>query len=316
MRRIGHALASLRWRLTLTFIALLLPLLVLLAGYQFLTLRASLITNRVAELQSRLHLREATDRNQGEERSAPPRRPHSACARRIRRSSALPWRALSPRSPGRPCRWSSTTAVSPRKLSRPPGANPPHSTAPCSRVSWTAAHGRSRSRSPPTAATNCVVGLSRRRGDGRVWRGAAVGVDDPDHQRAARRDPAHHRGRPRGPGARARARRAAHRPHASSDAAPDRHRRATRRRRSHRAEPADAEPRRGGPACEQLRPHGRSDRGGIPSATGLRGAGASVHRGCVARAAHTAYGAQGLHRRASAAAPGASPRCSTLRSRR
>ena len=52
MRRIGHALASLRWRLTLTFIALLLPLLVLLAGYQFLTLRASLITNRVAELQA------------------------------------------------------------------------------------------------------------------------------------------------------------------------------------------------------------------------------------------------------------------------
>jgi two-component system OmpR family sensor kinase len=51
VRRIGHALASLRWRLTLTFIALLLPLLVLLAGYQFLTLRESLITNRVAELQ-------------------------------------------------------------------------------------------------------------------------------------------------------------------------------------------------------------------------------------------------------------------------
>ena len=52
MRRIGHALASLRWRLTLTFIALLLPLLILLAGYQFLTLRASLITNRVGELQA------------------------------------------------------------------------------------------------------------------------------------------------------------------------------------------------------------------------------------------------------------------------
>lgn len=52
MRRIGHALASLRWRLTLTFIALLLPLLVLLAGYQYLTLRASLITNRVGELQA------------------------------------------------------------------------------------------------------------------------------------------------------------------------------------------------------------------------------------------------------------------------
>jgi two-component system OmpR family sensor kinase len=52
VRRIGHALASLRWRLTLTFIALLLPLLVLLAGYQFLTLRESLITNRVGELQA------------------------------------------------------------------------------------------------------------------------------------------------------------------------------------------------------------------------------------------------------------------------
>ena len=51
MRRIGHALASLRWRLTLTFIALLLPLLVLLAGYQYFTLRASLISNRVGELQ-------------------------------------------------------------------------------------------------------------------------------------------------------------------------------------------------------------------------------------------------------------------------
>ncbi len=52
MRRIGHALASLRWRLTLTFIALLLPLLVLLAGYQYLTLRQSLISNRVGELQA------------------------------------------------------------------------------------------------------------------------------------------------------------------------------------------------------------------------------------------------------------------------
>jgi two-component system OmpR family sensor kinase len=38
--------------LTLTFIALLLPLLVLLAGYQYLTLRASLISNRVGELQA------------------------------------------------------------------------------------------------------------------------------------------------------------------------------------------------------------------------------------------------------------------------
>ena len=52
MRRIGHALASLRWRLTLAFIALLVPLLVLLAGYQYLTLRSSLIGNRVGELQA------------------------------------------------------------------------------------------------------------------------------------------------------------------------------------------------------------------------------------------------------------------------
>jgi len=55
VRRIGHALASLRWRLTLTFIALLLPLLVLLAGYQYVTLRASLISNRVGELQANLN---------------------------------------------------------------------------------------------------------------------------------------------------------------------------------------------------------------------------------------------------------------------
>jgi two-component system, OmpR family, sensor kinase len=52
VRRIRHALASLRWRLTLTFIALLLPLLVLLAGYQYLTLRASLISNQVGVMQA------------------------------------------------------------------------------------------------------------------------------------------------------------------------------------------------------------------------------------------------------------------------
>ena len=44
-----------RWRLTLTFIALLLPLLLLLAGYQYVTLRASLISNRVGELQANLN---------------------------------------------------------------------------------------------------------------------------------------------------------------------------------------------------------------------------------------------------------------------
>ncbi len=52
MRRIAHALASLRWRLTLTFVGLLAMLLVLLAGYQYFTLRASLISNRVGEMQT------------------------------------------------------------------------------------------------------------------------------------------------------------------------------------------------------------------------------------------------------------------------
>ncbi len=52
MRRIAHALASLRWRLTLTFVGLLGLLLVLLAGYQYFTLRASLISNRVGEMQT------------------------------------------------------------------------------------------------------------------------------------------------------------------------------------------------------------------------------------------------------------------------
>ncbi len=52
MGRIAHAFASLRWRLTLTFVGLLALLLVLLAGYQYLTLRASLISNRVGEMQA------------------------------------------------------------------------------------------------------------------------------------------------------------------------------------------------------------------------------------------------------------------------
>jgi two-component system, OmpR family, sensor kinase len=51
VRRIAHAFASLRWRLTLTFVGLLALLLVLLAGYQYFTLRASLISNRVAQMQ-------------------------------------------------------------------------------------------------------------------------------------------------------------------------------------------------------------------------------------------------------------------------
>ena len=52
MRRILHALASLRWRLTLTFVGLLALLLVLLAGYQYVTLRVSIISNRVSEMQT------------------------------------------------------------------------------------------------------------------------------------------------------------------------------------------------------------------------------------------------------------------------
>jgi two-component system, OmpR family, sensor kinase len=51
VRRIAHAFASLRWRLTLTFVGLLALLLVLLAGYQYFTLRASLISNRVTQVQ-------------------------------------------------------------------------------------------------------------------------------------------------------------------------------------------------------------------------------------------------------------------------
>jgi two-component system OmpR family sensor kinase len=52
VRRIAHAVASLRWRLTLTFVGLLALLLVLLAGYQYFTLRASLVATRVAEMQN------------------------------------------------------------------------------------------------------------------------------------------------------------------------------------------------------------------------------------------------------------------------
>ncbi len=52
MSRVTRALASLRWRLTLTFVGLLALLLVLLAGYQWLTLRGSLVSNKVAEMQA------------------------------------------------------------------------------------------------------------------------------------------------------------------------------------------------------------------------------------------------------------------------
>jgi len=51
LRRIARALGSLRWRLTLTYVALLAVLLGGLGAYSYFTLRASLISNRVAALQ-------------------------------------------------------------------------------------------------------------------------------------------------------------------------------------------------------------------------------------------------------------------------
>lgn len=51
LRHIAHALASLRWRLTLSFVALLAVLLVALGAYEYFSLRASLIANRVASMQ-------------------------------------------------------------------------------------------------------------------------------------------------------------------------------------------------------------------------------------------------------------------------
>jgi two-component system OmpR family sensor kinase len=51
-RRIARGLASLRWRLTLTYVALIAVLLAGLGAYEFFALRGSLVTNRVAALQS------------------------------------------------------------------------------------------------------------------------------------------------------------------------------------------------------------------------------------------------------------------------
>jgi two-component system, OmpR family, sensor kinase len=51
LRRIGRALRSLRWRLTLTYVALLGLLLAGLGAYQYVALRQSLIANRIATLQ-------------------------------------------------------------------------------------------------------------------------------------------------------------------------------------------------------------------------------------------------------------------------
>ena len=50
-RRIARALASLRWRLTVTYVALVAVLLAGLGAYEFFALRSSLVANRVAALQ-------------------------------------------------------------------------------------------------------------------------------------------------------------------------------------------------------------------------------------------------------------------------
>ena len=51
LRRLVRALGSLRWRLTLSYVALLAVLLSALGAYSYFTLRANLISNRVATLQ-------------------------------------------------------------------------------------------------------------------------------------------------------------------------------------------------------------------------------------------------------------------------
>ena len=51
LRRIGGALRSLRWRLTLAYVGLLAVLLAALGAYQYVTLRESLIANRASALQ-------------------------------------------------------------------------------------------------------------------------------------------------------------------------------------------------------------------------------------------------------------------------
>lgn len=51
LQRLGAALRSLRWRLTLTYLVLIAVLLAGLGAFQYLTLRGSLISNRVSELK-------------------------------------------------------------------------------------------------------------------------------------------------------------------------------------------------------------------------------------------------------------------------
>ena len=54
MSRIGRALHSLRWRLTLTYLALIAVLLAGLGTFQYLSLRSSLIDGRVQALSGDL----------------------------------------------------------------------------------------------------------------------------------------------------------------------------------------------------------------------------------------------------------------------
>ena len=54
MRRIGRALRSLRWRLTLTYLVLIAVLLAALGAFQYVSLRSSLIDGRVLALQGDL----------------------------------------------------------------------------------------------------------------------------------------------------------------------------------------------------------------------------------------------------------------------
>jgi two-component system OmpR family sensor kinase len=51
LRRLGAALRSLRWRLTLTYLVMIALLLAALGGFQYVTLRGTLISNRVSELK-------------------------------------------------------------------------------------------------------------------------------------------------------------------------------------------------------------------------------------------------------------------------
>ena len=193
MRRIAHALASLRWRLTLTFVGLLTLLLVLLAGYQYLTLRASLISNRVARDAGRLHVREAAARRQGDGA----RRNHDRTQASLRdasgRWSARPWRSAVSAVTGQTVQ----VVVYDRSLTQdavaPAGATPPLlDRPPCCSASWTAACAPDAQQIITAERRSARRRLSGGRRHRRVRRRAAVGRDDADHRRPPRRAPAHH----------------------------------------------------------------------------------------------------------------------------